>query len=169
MVCLILILLLPPTALAHGTDPARLIPVSAGPYQLVVSLYDDPPISGDLLHFSVDPAAGSSAAEQWRLSVEAIPRSGTRATRVRGTVRPRDEAATGFTGEVRLTAPGAWNLHLVLQGPVGTGQADVPLRAAAPAAIPLWLGWAVGLVPVWILLVFVVTQATRVWRSGSSR
>jgi hypothetical protein len=35
----------------------------------------------------------------------------------------------------------------------------VPVLAAAPPAIPEWLGWAVGLLPVWAIIVFVLAQA----------
>ncbi|HEV2122401.1 MAG TPA: hypothetical protein VGW38_06470, partial [Chloroflexota bacterium] len=39
-------------------------------------------------------------------------------------------------------------------------------RTASPASIPLWLGWLIGLVPVWALSGLVLAQAARAWRSS---
>lgn len=39
-------------------------------------------------------------------------------------------------------------------------------RTPGPASIPLWLGWLMGLVPVWSLSGFVLAQAARAWRSS---
>jgi hypothetical protein len=53
---------------------------------------------------------------------------------------------------------GAWVLALDVNGAAGHGRAVVPLTAAAPGAIPQWLGWTIGLSPLAGLAVFLAVQ-----------
>jgi len=55
-----------------------------------------------------------------------------------------------------LGGAAAWTAVLALLGAIGTGQ--VPARSAV-GATPIWLGWAIGLIPVWGLLGYVASQA----------
>ena len=52
-------------------------------------------------------------------------------------------------------------LHLTVTGPAGRGDADVPLTVTAPPPIPHWLGWALGLLPLAALLLFLLAQRPR--------
>ena len=52
-------------------------------------------------------------------------------------------------------------MHIVVNGSAGTGQTVIPIVAVAPQAIPTWLAWNIGLLPVYGLLVFWLTQIVR--------
>ena len=59
-----------------------------------------------------------------------------------------DPAEPGsYTGEVSFPVRGAWDLQLHASGPEGEATADVPITVAAPSAIPVWIGWLIGLSP----------------------
>lgn len=157
----------PGTALAHGTGPARTVPVTAGSYRLEVLLYDEPVRAGREFSFSVDPVPGSLApGERLQLVATATPAARVNAVPVRAGVGPHLDGPGGVAGQIYLPVAGSWTLRLDMQGPLGTAVAEVPLLAAPPPAIPIWLGWLIGLVPVWGLLGFVLTQAWSAWRAG---
>jgi hypothetical protein len=52
-------------------------------------------------------------------------------------------------------------MHIVVNGSAGQGQANIPITAVAPSAIPTWLAWNIGLLPVYGLLAFWITQILR--------
>ena len=62
------------------------------------------------------------------------------------TVRPDPTDGPGVQ-EVLVTANvvGAWTLHLEVNGPQGPSSVDTPVAVAGPAAIPVWVGWLIGL------------------------
>jgi hypothetical protein len=165
------VLAAPGAALAHGVAPAKTIPIQAGPYHLLISFYDDPPRAGQALRFSVDPASGGPSG-RLQVVATAVPGTSVDAVAVRGTVGAHDDVpsslagAAGVAGQVRLPVAGVWSLRLDIQGPLGAARAEVPLRVVGPPAMPLWLAWAVGLLPVWGLLGFVLVQAWAAWRAG---
>lgn len=159
-----------PAAQAHGSGPARVVPVTAGPYRLLVSFYDDPPRTNRSLPYSVDPAPGMAlGGGRLQLTATAQPAQRVNAVPVRASVGAHDEVPGGVSGQARLPVAGAWSLHLDIQGPLGPAQADVPLQVAPPPAIPVWLGWLVGLLPVWGLLGFILVQTCSAWRAGGLR
>ena len=50
---------------------------------------------------------------------------------------------------------------IVVTGSAGRGEVSVPVLATAPPAIPLWLGWLIGFIPLAGLLAFLSTQRSR--------
>ena len=135
----------PPAVGAHAERPATIVAVAAGPYRLVVGLYADPPRAGDDLPLAVAPAPGDGGAP-WAVRVVARPGLGTNATPLRATLTPDPDEAGSFLGAVRLPVTGAWLLDVAADGAQGEATATVPLTAAAPGALPAWVGWLIGVV-----------------------
>jgi len=42
---------------------------------------------------------------------------------------------------------GAWRLEIEVNGAAGVGTVSLPIEVAGPPAIPIWLGWLIGLSP----------------------
>jgi hypothetical protein len=64
-------------------------------------------------------------------------------------------------GSITLVTRGSWTLHIVINGPAGRGEAAIPLTAVTLPAMPAWLAWNIGLLPVYGLLLFWVVQTRR--------
>jgi hypothetical protein len=64
-------------------------------------------------------------------------------------------------GDAEITVQGTWWLVIVVTGSAGQGEATVPIVATAPPAIPTWLGWLIGGIPLYALLAFLLTQRGR--------
>src|SRR5579859_5037816 len=132
-------------ATMHSPTPTRVVHVNAGPYPLTVSLYADPARAGFALPFAIAPQQPQSGPLTF--DVTSIPGTGVIATPIHAasfTLNPkvRDEVR----GSAEITVQGRWNLLVSVDGPLGHGVAAVPVTATAPPAIPLWLGWAIGLI-----------------------
>ena len=125
--------------------PAATVALDAGPYSLVVAFYADPPRAGQQLPLLVTPASGRPAPE--RVRMVARPGLGTDAMPTRAQLAPGPGEPGSFAGSIRLPVTGAWLLDIIADGPAGEGQATVPVLAAAPGALPAWVGWALGLAP----------------------
>ena len=144
-------------ATMRGPAPTRVVRVNAGPYPLTVSLYADPARAGFALPFAI--ATKQPQPGPLTLDVISIPGTGVIATPIHAasfTLNPnvRDEVR----GSAEITVQGSWNLFVSVDGPLGHGVAAVPVMATAPPAIPLWLGWAIGLIPPVGLLAFLLVQ-----------
>lgn len=133
-----------PAALAHDERPARTDLVQAGPYALEIALYTDQPRTGQAFAVVVAPQ-GDPAPTTVRLV--ARPGLGTNATPSRSTLGPDPDAPDRFAGLAHLSVTGAWLLDVQADGPAGAGRATYAMTAAAPGAVPVWLGWLVGLSP----------------------
>nr|HET6901572.1 hypothetical protein [Ktedonobacteraceae bacterium] len=57
-----------------------------------------------------------------------------------------------------ITVQGPWELDITVNGSAGQDEVLVPIAATAPPAIPDWLGWLIGFIPLYGLLVFLVLQ-----------
>jgi hypothetical protein len=133
------------TAWAHAERPTSVTQLQTGPYALSLALYTEQPRAGQDLVFVLAPTPGGPHPRSVRVTVQ--PGLGTNATPTRAelTVDPDNPAA--LAGAVRLSVTGAWLLEVVADGPAGEGRARLPLTAAAPGALPVWLGWVIGLAP----------------------
>src|SRR5579859_7675620 len=74
-------------ATTHGRTPARVVRVQAGPYPLMVSLYNDPARAGYAMPFAVAPAQPVDGTLSYQ--VTSVPSHGdVSATAVRATISP---------------------------------------------------------------------------------
>ena len=146
-------------ATTHGNTPARVVHVNAGPYPLTINLYKDPANAGYALPFSIAPQQGSSGTLIY--DVFSVPAYGIHATPVRAGLSPDANVHNGVQGTAEITVQGDWTLQITVTGPAGTSVAEIPITATAPPAIPLWLGWLIGLIPLYGLFAFLLTQRGR--------
>ena len=158
-------------ATQHGSTPTRVNHVTAGPYRFTVSLYDDPARAGFALPFAIAPQGGASGSLAYQ--VTSVPQ-GTllpngriliygqfTATPIRDSVSPDPQVPGGVQGEAEISVQGPWNLHVVVDGPTGQQTFDLAITATTIPAIPTWLGWALGFIPVYGIAVFLVMQLLR--------
>jgi hypothetical protein len=140
---------------AHGSTPAKVVHVQAGPYPLTVSLYKDPADAGYALPFAI------TSTRPLTYNVKTLPDQGVSATAVRATISPDANNKNEVQGTAEITVRGGWHLHIVANGPQGSGVADVPITATAPSVIPSWLGWLIGAIPLIGLFAFLFMQRVR--------
>lgn len=138
----------------HG-GPARVVNVNAGPYPLKVTFYADPANAGYALPFAIQ-ARGTH--DTLTYDVSAIPQRGTIGSIVHGDVSTGTTTADGTPGNVNITVRGSWTLRVVVSGPAGQGQANIPFNASAPPAIPAWCAWLIGLIPLYGIITFLLAQ-----------
>jgi hypothetical protein len=143
----------------HGSTPVRTVPVIAGPYRLMVNLYKDPANAGYALPFSIAPAQPVNGTLTY--SVTSNPDTPVPATPVRATISADPNVHNGIQGAAEVTVQGLWDLQINVHGPAGSGEADVFIKATAPPPIPLWLGWLLGFIPFYGLVVFLLMQLMR--------
>ena len=142
-------------ATTHGNTPVRVVHVAAGPYPLTLNLYKDPANAGYALPFAITPQTQSALT----YNVTSVPAKGIHATPVRAGLTP--DGHNGVNGAAEIPVKGDWTLHVTVNGAAGPGTVDIPITAIAPPAIPLWLGWLIGLLPIYGLLAFLLSQRGR--------
>ncbi len=147
-------------ATTHGSSPARVVKVQAGPYPLVVSLYTYPAHASYALPFAIAPQNSIPGTLTYSVTSTPDP-SDVPATPVRASLSPDANVHNGVQGDAEITVQGAWTLDIVVTGSAGQGRASVPIVATAPPAIPLWLGWLIGFIPLAGLLAFLYAQRSR--------
>jgi hypothetical protein len=135
-------IMIPEIALASG-GPAHTETLMAGPYVIDVNLYQDPPMTDQSVQVTVVPHDSGL-----RLSgrILEVPGLGTDAVELHSQLLPAGQAGR-LSGTIRMPVRGAWNIVVQLNGPQGAGQASFPITVAAPGAMPIWLGWLIGLTP----------------------
>jgi hypothetical protein len=67
----------------------------------------------------------------------------------------------GVQGTAEVTVHGDWSMRIAVSGLSGPATGSVDLPVTAPPALPVWLGWFVGLVPLYGLLGFVLLLRKR--------
>ena len=154
-------------ATTHGSTPARVVKVQAGPYPLTVSLYTYPAHASYALPFAIAPR--QSIRGDLTYEVSSIPDpSGVPATPVRASLSPDPNVHNGVQGDAEITVQGQWTLDIVVTGSAGQGEAFVPITATAPPAIPTWLGWVIGFIPLYGLFAFLLSQRGRKARQANA-
>lgn len=144
-------------ATTHGNIPVKIVHVQAGPYPLIVNLYTYPAHASYALPFSIAPQQSTNGTLTY--DVTSIPDDGDApATPVRASLRPDANVQNGTQGNAEITVQGTWTLDIIVNGPAGQGQGRIPIVATAPPAIPEWLGWTIGLIPLYGLLLFLLLQ-----------
>lgn len=152
-------------ATTHGSTPARVVQVQAGPYPLTVSLYTYPAHASYALPFAIAPRQPTSGVLTY--NVTSVPdQSDVPATPVRASLGPDPKVRNGIQGDAEITVQGTWYLDIVVTGRAGQGEVLVPIVATAPPAIPTWLGWVIGGIPLYGLLIFLLMQRGRKAKQG---
>jgi len=153
-------------ATQHGSTPARVDQITAGPYHFTVSLYDYPARAGFTLPFTIAPQGATQGS--WSYQVTSLPQgqlqpngriimSGNRvATPIKDSISPDAQVAGGIQGNAEITVQGQWNLQVVVNGPSGQQTFNVPVTATTLPAIPPWSGWLIGFIPVYGIVVFLL-------------
>ncbi len=154
LLTLIIELVISIAATTHGSTPKRVVHVMAGPYALTVNLYDYPANAGFTLPFSIQ----AQPAQKLTYSVFSVPRGTISATSVRASISEDTQHPGSIQGAAEITVRGPWVLLITVSGQSGSGTVEVPIEATAPPAIPNWLGWFIGSIPLIILLLFLVLQ-----------
>jgi hypothetical protein len=144
-------------AAAHSSAPLKTLAVRIGAYPLLVHYYNDPR-GGQALVFGIEPQAGTTPPSSYH--IVAIPGATTNATAVNASVTTAIDHA-GIDGTVNLPVSGQWLLEIQVDGPLGPSNGEAPLLASAPPAIPEWVGWLIGFLPVVVLLGFIMVQLRR--------
>lgn len=139
-------------ATMHGSTPKRVVHVMAGSYALTVNLYTYPANAGFALPFSIQ----AQPAQPLTYSVFSVPVGNLSATPVRASFS--SDASGSIQGDAEITVRGPWLLQITVKGSSGSYTANVPIEATAPPAIPNWLGWFIGSIPIVILLLFLILQ-----------
>lgn len=142
----------------HGA-PVRFVTTTAGPYAIKVAFYNNPINAGDAIPFAIAPTSGTSGP--LRYTVTATPGPGVSGSLTQSDLSPQQSTPYVTPGNITFVTRGDWTLHIVVNGSAGQGQANIPIHAVAPPAIPTWLAWNIGLLPVYGLLVFWLTQVVR--------
>ncbi len=140
-------------ATMHSNTPAKVVHVNAGPYPLTVSLYKNPANAGFALPFAIAPQQPTHG--KLTFDVSSVPIGTIPATEVHSSFS-QDANTGGILGDAEITVQGPWLLRITVDGSAGEGIVNVPIAATAPPAIPDWLGWLIGLIPLYGLLVFLV-------------
>jgi hypothetical protein len=132
-------------ALAHE-NIARIETVPGGPYTIMIGLITDPPNVEAPLEVTIGAAEGTPTLAGATVTLTGLPGLGTDATPTRPVPLTLEEGETEyFEGKISLPVRGAWTLRLDVDGPAGKGTALLPVTVAAPAGVPLWLGWLIAL------------------------
>jgi len=147
-------------ATTHGSTPARVVQVQAGPYPLTGSLYTYPAHASYALPFAIAPQRSIPGTLTYDVSSIPDP-SDVPATPVRASLSPDSNVHNGVQGNAEITVQGNWALDIIVTGSAGQGEASVPIIATAPPAIPTWLGWVIGFIPLYGLFVFLLIQRGR--------
>jgi hypothetical protein len=147
-------------ATTHGSTPARVVQVQAGAYPLTVSLYTYPAHASYALPFAIAPRQSTHGTLTYEVTSIPDP-SDVPATPVRASLSPDLNVRNGVQGAAEITVQGTWVLDIVVTGSAGQGEASIPITASAPPAIPTWLGWVIGGIPLYGFLVFLLVQRGR--------
>jgi len=135
------------SALAHGV-PARQDERTIAGYHLLVNQYADPARVEQALPVTVAAAPDGPSLDGASLSLVGRPGLGTDGVATRAVPLIEEPLEPGsYAAEVAFSVAGSWELEVQVDGPVGSGAARVPVVVAAPSAIPVWLGWLIGLSP----------------------
>lgn len=152
-------------ALTAGTSsPLQTQIVNVGPYHIILSFYSLPRVAQEL-QMTVGP---QMPGETLRFPQALLkPGPGTDANVLRADVSPTSDEIDVYNVNVTPPARGSWLLNLTVSGPRGTYTGDIPMNVQGPPAIPAWLGWTIGMLPVPFIIAFLWTQVR--WRRRIKR
>jgi hypothetical protein len=159
LVCGILFgLVLVGQAAAQDSAPIKTLKIQLGPYPVSVNYYNEPR-GGEALIFSITPETEPTGPIAYKIT--ALPGTTVNAVPVKATLEADSGRLGAVRGQVSLPVSGQWMLFIEADGPLGSAAEDVPILAGARPAVPEWLGWMIGLIPVWAVIGFILAQARR--------
>lgn len=151
---LIVLWLVPGVVLAAGT-PAHTETIAAGPYIIDATLSQDPPYVDQPFDVTVVPHDRSI---QLSGVVIAQPGLGTNANKLQWPLVAVGDHTGTLKSSIHIPVKGAWNILFKLDGPQGSGEARVAIVMSAPGAMPFWLAWIIGCIPLSGVIVWVIYQ-----------
>ncbi len=139
------------------TGPSQTYDVNAGPYPLHIIIWGNPVRTQHNASVEIVPGGGVKRDD---LKVQAVlmPAPGTAASIIPLPVRPSDSNTTSLIAQIAPQERGTFILRLNVSGPEGNGTGDVSFPVQGPPAIPAWLGWLIGLLPLAGLALFVAHE-----------
>lgn len=140
----LLLLSLNPGIAWASTGPASTSTVAADAYIIDVSLSQNPPYADQPFTVTVQPQKHTLKLHG---KIVAQPGLGTNATPLTTPLTAASDNSGSLSAMVRVPVRGAWNITVHLDGPQGSGVASVAVDAGAPGAMPFWLAWTIGSIP----------------------
>lgn len=144
---------------AGGASPLATQRATIGPYTVLLSFYSLPR-AGQAVSMTIEPAISGESLQFSQARLNPAPQ--TDANPLAVVITPDIEGKGVYDVQVTPTITGKWLLHLRVQGAEGVVVGDIPINVAGPPAIPTWLGWLIGLVPLPFILAFIGYQVY--WR-----
>ncbi len=160
-----LVLALSVLVLTAGTSsPLQTQIASVGPYRVLLSFYSLPRVAQEL-QMTVGP---DTPGETLRFPQALLkPGPGTDANVIRAAISPTGDQVDVYNVNVTPPARGTWLLNLTVSGSQGTYNASISMNVQGPPAIPTWLGWTIGMLPIPFILAFIWMQVR--WRRRIKR
>lgn len=167
LLLLSIVLLLPATALAHGTagEPKHTETVKVGPYTLLLEFDTWPLRQARNFQVVVHPQGGMTGLKG---EIDFIPTPGVKGQAYHDI---RLQTYPGVEDGWMIQIPGVlnagrWHWDFEIDGPQGKAQERLTLRFDEAPPFPQWLGWLIGLTPLWGLIWFAIRERRRVKRLG---
>lgn len=162
LIGLLFVVLVPASALAHGlqTSVAHTEQVAVGPYRLQLEFDTWPLRQSKNFQMVVHYPAGLEGLKG-HLSLKPDP--GVKGQTQKLLLGSYPGVSDGWV----VQAPGSfgagrWAWTFEVDGPQGSASQAITLRVEEAPPFPIWLGWLVGLTPLWGLLWFAVRERRRV-------
>ncbi len=140
---------------AGGASPLATQNARIGPYQLLLSFYSLPR-AGQELNVTIESSIPGMSVQFTQAVLN--PAKGTDGNTLAVTITPDNEAHGVYDVHVTPPVQGRWLLHLQVTGSSGNVPGDIPINVDGPPAIPTWLGWLIGLLPLPLLIAFIWFQ-----------
>lgn len=163
MIMLLLLMLVPASAFAHGlqTSVAHTEQVVVGPYPLQLEFDSWPLRQAKNVQVVVHYPAGM---EGLKGSLTMKPDRGVKGQTHKALLGSYPGVTDGWVLQAPGTffSTGRWEWQFAVDGPQGSASGAIALRVEEAPPFPLWLGWLVGLTPLWGLLWFALRERRRV-------
>lgn len=155
-VSIVIALLLPVIVLtAAGSSPLTAQNAQIGPYRLLLSFYSLPR-AGQELNMTIESNMPGVSVQFSQAVLN--PAKGTDGNTIGVSITTDAEGRGVYDANVTPPVQGMWLLHLRATGSPGSVVGDIPINVEGPPAIPTWLGWLIGLLPLPLLIAFIWFQ-----------
>jgi hypothetical protein len=144
---------------AAGASPLQTQTVKVGPYQLLLSFYSLPRV-GQQLRLTIGPQASDTSLHFSQALLKPGPH--TDGNLIAVSITPTNDVPDTYNFNLTPPVRGAWILQVNVSGPSGSFTGNIPLNVQGPPAIPTWLGWSIGMIPLPLLIAFIWWQIR--WR-----